>query len=93
MHYRPGHLSGGQCQRVALVRALINSPKILLADEPTGSLDHTTAGMLAGLIVELNREEGVTLVVVTHSMELAGRLGRVLALSNGNLEERTAERA
>ncbi len=93
IHYRPGQLSGGQCQRVALVRALINRPKLLLADEPTGSLDHTTAGMLAGLILELNREEGVTLVVVTHSMELAGMLKRVLALSDGKLEERPGDSA
>jgi len=85
MNYRPGRLSGGERQRVAVVRALINSPKLLLADEPTGSLDHTTASDLADLLVELNREEGIAIILVTHSLELANRMARVLELRDGEL--------
>jgi len=86
--YRPGELSVGQRQRVAVVRALINKPRLLLADEPTGSLDREAAENIAGLLVELNRVEGVTLLVVTHSMRLAGHTGRVFELSNGLLKEK-----
>jgi len=85
--HRPGQLSGGERQRVAVVRALINQPQLLLADEPTGALDHASATALGQLLVELNKEEGVTLIVVTHAMELAKRMGRVLTLSDGRLEE------
>ncbi|MGE4180094.1 MAG: ABC transporter ATP-binding protein [Limisphaerales bacterium] len=85
--HRPGQLSGGECQRVAVVRAMINQPRILLADEPTGALDHTNARELSALLRELNREEGVTLVVVTHSSELARDMGRVLVFSEGRLRE------
>ena len=83
--WRPGRLSGGECQRTAVVRALINEPKLLLADEPTGSLDAGMAEALADLLVELNREEDVTLVVVTHSVELARRMETVRRLSSGTL--------
>ena len=86
-HHRPGQLSGGERQRVAVVRALINQPQLLLADEPTGALDHASATALGQLLVELNREEGVTLIVVTHAMELAQRMGRVLRLEDGKLLE------
>src|SRR5881409_3933353 len=85
LHHRPGQLSGGERQRVAVVRALINKPQLLLADEPTGSLDHASAQQLAQLLVELNREEGVTLIVVTHALELAHRMSRVLELRDGKL--------
>jgi len=84
-HHRPGQLSGGERQRVAVVRALINQPQLLLADEPTGALDHASATALGQLLVELNREEGVTLMVVTHAMDLAKRMNRVLALADGKL--------
>jgi lipoprotein-releasing system ATP-binding protein len=87
MSHRPGELSGGQRQRVAVARALINSPKLLLADEPTGSLDESTSRSIAELLVELNGDEGVALIVVTHSRELAGRIGRVLELSGGMLHD------
>jgi lipoprotein-releasing system ATP-binding protein len=85
LHHFPGQLSGGERQRVAVVRALINQPQLLLADEPTGALDHASADNLGQLLVELNREEGVTLIVVTHSRELAQRMGRVLELKDGRL--------
>jgi lipoprotein-releasing system ATP-binding protein len=83
--HRPGQLSGGERQRVAVVRALINRPQLLLADEPTGALDHASAGQLAQLLLELNREEGVTLIVVTHALDLARKMGRVLELKDGIL--------
>ncbi|MBL9128545.1 MAG: ABC transporter ATP-binding protein [Verrucomicrobiales bacterium] len=86
-HHRPGQLSGGECQRVAVVRALINQPAILLADEPTGALDRATARGLAELLRELNREEGVTLIVVTHSLELARDMGRVVEFGDGRPNE------
>lgn len=86
LHHRPGQLSGGERQRVTVVRALINQPQLLLADEPTGSLDHGSATSLGQLLVELNKEEGVTLIVVTHALELAKRMGRLLTLSDGRLQ-------
>lgn len=85
LDYRPGQLSGGERQRVAVVRALINEPKLLLADEPTGSLDHTAAQHLIDLLIELNHEEKVTLIVVTHARELACRMSRVARLEDGRL--------
>lgn len=87
--YRPGELSGGQRQRVAVVRALINRPKLLLADEPTGSLDKDSSENIADLLVELNHSEKVTLVVVTHSLSLADRMDRVMELSDGLLKDRS----
>jgi lipoprotein-releasing system ATP-binding protein len=91
LRHRPGQLSGGERQRVALVRALINEPELLLADEPTGALDRTSASKLGELLVELNRELGVTLIVVTHSLELARRLGRILELRDGLLNPLAAK--
>jgi lipoprotein-releasing system ATP-binding protein len=85
LEHRPGQLSGGERQRVAVARALINRPQLLLADEPTGALDRTNAAALGTLLQELNREEHVTLIVVTHSMELARAMGRVLELRDGKL--------
>ena len=87
-HHLPAQLSGGERQRVAVVRALINQPKLVLADEPTGALDQRSARELGKLLRALNREEGVTLVVVTHSLDLAREMDRRLELVDGRLEER-----
>lgn len=83
--HRPGQLSGGERQRVAVVRALINQPALLLADEPTGALDRASAATLADLLVRLNREEGVSLILVTHAMDLARRMAGVMELKDGTL--------
>jgi ABC-type lipoprotein export system ATPase subunit len=81
----PGRLSGGERQRVAVVRALINQPRLILADEPTGALDRVSAAEVGRLLIELNREHGITLIVATHSEELAARMDRVLTMENGTL--------
>ena len=86
INYRPGQLSGGQRQRVAVVRSLINKPGLLLADEPTGSLDRAATDNVIDTLVGLNLEERVTLIVVTHSMRLAECMGRVFELTDGVLE-------
>ena len=85
MYSLPGKLSGGDRKRTSVVRALIHQPLLVLADEPTGALDRTSAGNLGRLLGELNREDGVTLVVVTHSQELAGQMGRTVQLQDGKL--------
>ena len=86
--HRPGQLSGGERQRVAVVRALINQPKLLLADEPTGALDRASADELARLLTDLNREENVTLIVVTHALDLARQMHRMFEIQNGQLLQR-----
>jgi len=85
--HRPAELSGGEKQRTALARALINRPALLLADEPTGNLDRTTAGRVGELLVELQQEDGMMLIVVTHSQRLAAMMGRRLELDEGCLRE------
>ncbi|MFC1693560.1 ABC transporter ATP-binding protein [Candidatus Latescibacterota bacterium] len=84
--YFPAQLSGGEQQRVAVVRALINEPKMILADEPTGSLDQTSANNMGQILIDLNKAENVTLIVVTHSHDLAERMDTVYNLYNGRLE-------
>ena len=84
-HHRPGALSGGEQQRVAVARALIQSPAALLADEPSGNLDQETGDRLHVLLRRLNREKGITLVVVTHNERLAAASDRVLRLEGGRL--------
>ncbi len=85
--HRPGQLSGGERQRTAVVRALINQPRLLLADEPTGSLNSEGADELVKLLLELNREENLALVVVTHSSHVAEQMGRVLPLHDGIMNQ------
>lgn len=89
----PGQLSGGERQRAAVVRALINRPRILLADEPTGSLNQSGAEELAQLLLELNSEEELTLLMVTHAEDVAAMMGRILELREGALRERTGQHA
>jgi len=86
VHRRPVHLSLGECQRAAVIRALINQPRLLLADEPTGSLDAGNAMQLGQLLGELNREQNLAVIVVTHSMEMASRMGKIYRLTAGKLQ-------
>lgn len=85
MTHRPAQLSGGERQRVAVCRALINQPELLLADEPTGNLDQATADAVGTLLLDLSREENVALICVTHSLELAARFPRRFELRSGKL--------
>ena len=89
LKHLPSELSGGERQRVAIARALINSPRLLLADEPTGNLDRHSADDVAALLLELQKEENTTLVVVTHSAALADRMQKCYEISDGRLEPRT----
>ena len=83
--HRPARLSGGEQQRVAVARALANGPRLLLADEPTGNLDHDSAEQVFNLLVELVKKTGVAALIATHNPELAGKMDRVLRLENGIL--------
>ena len=87
LQHRPKVLSGGEQQRVALARAFVVKPDLLLADEPTGSLDHATGAAIMDLMFALNREQGTTLVLVTHDRQLAGRCERRLNIEAGQLTE------
>ena len=86
--HRPAQLSGGERQRVAVCRSLINRPALLLADEPTGNLDRSTADAVGSLLLDLNREQNTLLICVTHSTELADRFPRRSELKDGKLVER-----
>jgi lipoprotein-releasing system ATP-binding protein len=88
--HRPGELSGGEQQRVAVARAMIRRPRLLLADEPTGNLDPDTGERVTNLLLELNRAAGSALVVVTHNDRLASAMGRTLRLAGGRVHEETS---
>ncbi|MCK5135920.1 MAG: ABC transporter ATP-binding protein [Bacteroidales bacterium] len=81
----PGKLSGGECQRAAVVRAMINRPSLLLADEPTGALDRDNVKKMSDLLIDLNKNDGLTLLVVTHSQDLAGQMGQTYEIREGKI--------
>jgi len=85
MHHRPDQLSGGEQQRVAIARALINRPSLVLGDEPTGEVDSETSQQIVGLMRRMNREHGVTFIVVTHDMDVANQTDRVIRLKDGKV--------
>ncbi|MGC9573570.1 MAG: ABC transporter ATP-binding protein [Desulfobacterota bacterium U4-17] len=87
LHHEPSQLSGGQQQRVAIARALVNRPPLLLADEPTGNLDSATSEEVLSLFEELNRQEGVTVVLVTHDPHVAGHARRIIHIHDGRIQK------
>ncbi len=91
-HQKPAEMSGGECQRTAVVRALINKPELVLADEPTGALDEENAKALSALLIQLSDEENVTLITVTHSSELAGKMDKRYLLRNGKASPNPSQR-
>jgi lipoprotein-releasing system ATP-binding protein len=86
LNHRPGEMSGGECQRVAVARALINTPAVVIADEPTGNLDGEAAKSVQELLLSLAREQETTLVVATHNLELARAMQRILKVHEGTVE-------
>jgi lipoprotein-releasing system ATP-binding protein len=87
LHHRPRELSGGEMQRAAIARALVNRPRILLADEPTGNLDAGTGADIVRLLRDLNRADGLTIIMVTHNLEIAAETDRLVRLTSGQIEQ------
>jgi lipoprotein-releasing system ATP-binding protein len=92
MHHKPRELAGGEMQRAAIARALINRPRILLADEPTGNLDVENGTSIVALLRDLNRQEGLTIIMVTHNMEIVSATDRVVRLMAGRVEDAADQR-
>ena len=88
LYHKPAMLSGGERQRVAIARALVNNPPLILADEPTGTLDAGTGREIIELMLGLNREAGTTIIIVTHDREIAKRADRIIHLDNGRIEDK-----
>jgi len=93
LHHRPRELSGGELQRAAIARALLGQPRVLLADEPTGNLDAINGGQILKLLRDLNQQDGLTIVMVTHNLEILATTDRVVKLYNGRVETVDAEAA
>jgi len=84
--HKPNELSGGEKQRVAVARALVNNPSVIFADEPTGNLDSKNSDLLLSMLLELNRSEGITLIVVTHNKDIANKIGNVIKMKDGRIQ-------
>jgi len=92
LHHRPNELSGGQQQRVAIARALVNNPAMIMADEPTGNLDSKAGEDIMKLLLGMNKERGVTLIIVTHDAEVAAQTNRIITIRDGRIDEKEAEK-
>ena len=92
LHHRPNELSGGQQQRVAIARALVNNPAMIMADEPTGNLDSQAGEDIMKLLLGMNKESGLTLIIVTHDAEIAAQTDRIINIRDGHLDDKGVEK-